>query len=107
DGGADMSAAPDLSPVKREAVAWFTRRQGGLTDAELRELDVWLEADPAHTEAYQAVMRAWARMELPREAPELLAMRARALKVGPQRRVVWRMADGIAAATVLGSGVYA
>ena len=33
-----MSAAPDLSPVKREAVAWFTRQRGGLTDAEGREL---------------------------------------------------------------------
>ena len=101
-----MSAAPDLSPVKREAVAWFTRRQGGLTDAEMRELDAWLDADPAHAEAYQAVMRSWARMELPREAPELLAMRARALKVGPERRVVWRMAAGIAAAAVLGAGAW-
>ena len=102
-----MSAAPDLSPVKREAVAWFTRRQGGLTDAELRELNAWLDAEHAHAEAYQAVMRSWARMELPREAPELLAMRAKALKVGPERRVVWRMAAGIAAAAVLGGGVYA
>ncbi|MGE5566499.1 MAG: FecR family protein [Parcubacteria group bacterium] len=97
----------ELAPVKREAVAWFTRRQGGLTDAEARALDAWLEADPAHAEAYQSVMRAWARMELPREAPELLAMRAKALKVGPERRAVWRMAAGIAAAAVLGAGAYA
>jgi len=96
----------ELAPIKREAVAWFTRRQGALTDAEMRELDAWLEADPAHAEAYQEVMRAWARMELPREAPELLAMRAKALKVGPERRVVWRMAAGFAAAAVLGGGVY-
>jgi len=102
-----MSAAPELTPIKREAVAWFTRRQGGLTDAEMRELDAWLEVDPAHAEAYQSVMRAWARMELPREAPELLAMRAKALKVGPERRVVWRMAAGIAAAAVLGGGTFA
>jgi transmembrane sensor len=97
----------ELAPVRREAVAWFTRRQGGLTDSELRELDGWLDADPAHAEAYQDVMRAWARMELPREAPELLALRAKALKVGPERRVVWRMAAGFVAAAVLGGGVYA
>jgi len=96
----------ELAPIKRAAVAWFTRRQGGLTEAEMRELDAWLEVDPAHAEAYQGVMRAWARMELPREAPELLAMRAKALKVGPERRIVWRMAAGIAAAAVLGAGAW-
>ena len=100
-----MSAAPDLSPVKREAVAWFTRQRGGLTDAEGRELDAWLEADPAHVEAFESVARAWARMELPREAPELLALRAQALKQTPSRRLVWRMAAGFAAAAVLGAGV--
>jgi transmembrane sensor len=99
--------ALELSPVKQQAVAWFTRQRGGLTDAEARELDAWLEADPAHVDAFEAVARAWARMELPREAPELLAMRARALEVVPERRMLWRMAAGIAAAVVLGGGVFA
>ena len=81
-----MSAAPELPAVKQAAVAWFTRQRGGLTEAESRELDVWLEADPAHVEAFEAVARAWARMELPRETPELVALRARALKETPSRR---------------------
>ncbi len=101
-----MSAAPELSAVKREAVAWFTRRQGGLSEAEQCELDAWLKADAAHKEAFDAVMRTWARMELPREAPELLAMRARALEVEPERRTLWRMAAGVAAALVLGGGLF-
>ncbi|HEX5775759.1 MAG TPA: DUF4880 domain-containing protein, partial [Caulobacteraceae bacterium] len=101
-----MSAAPELSAVKREAVAWFTRQRGGLTEAETRELDAWLGADAAHADAFEAVARAWARMELPREAPELLALRARALEETPSRRFVWRMAAGFAAAAVLGGGAF-
>ncbi|HYG27668.1 MAG TPA: FecR domain-containing protein [Caulobacteraceae bacterium] len=99
-------SAPDLAPVKQAAVAWFTRQRGGLTPEETRELDAWLEADPAHLEAFEAVARAWARLELPREAPEMLALRARALEVVPERRRVWRMAAGIAAAVALGGGLY-
>jgi len=103
-----MSAAPELSPVKQEAVAWFTRTRGAMTEAQTRELDSWLAADEAHAEAFEAVARAWARMELPREAPELLELRARALNTAPARRVViWRMAAGIAAAAVLGAGTFA
>jgi transmembrane sensor len=101
-----MSAA-ELPAVKKEAVAWFTRQRGGLGEAETRELDAWLEADATHAEAFEAVARAWARMELPREAPEMLALRAKALEVVPERRpVVWRMAAGIAAAVALGGGLY-
>lgn len=99
-------SAPQLPPVKKEAVAWFTRQRGRLTDAEARELDAWLEADPAHVEAFEAVARSWARMELPREAPEMLALRAKALETTPRRRMVWRMAAALAAAAVLGGGVY-
>ncbi|HSK40379.1 MAG TPA: FecR domain-containing protein, partial [Arenibaculum sp.] len=101
-----MSAPAELSTVKKEAVAWFTRQRGGLTDTEGRELEAWLDVDPAHVEAFEGVARAWARMELPREAPELLALRAKALEETPSRRFVWRMAAGIAAAAVLGGGVF-
>ncbi|HEX6860048.1 MAG TPA: FecR domain-containing protein [Caulobacteraceae bacterium] len=99
-------SAPQLSPTKTEAIAWFTRQRGGLTDAEARELDAWLEADPAHLEAFEATARAWARLELPREAPEMLALRAKALEVTPERRMVWRAAAAVAAAAVLGGGVF-
>jgi len=89
------------------AAAWFARqRAGDMTPAEAAELEAWLDADPEHRAALDALHRAWERAELARHDPEILAWRERALK----RRAGWREAFGgraIAAAlmvAVLGAG---
>lgn len=89
------------------AAAWFARRRAGdMTSAETVELETWLDADPEHRAALDALHRAWERAELARHDPEILAWRERALK----RRTGWRHAFGgraVAAAlmvAVLGAG---
>ena len=63
------------------AAAWFARqRAGDMTAAETAELDAWLDADPEHRAALDALARAWDRAELARHDPEILAWRERALR---------------------------
>jgi transmembrane sensor len=63
------------------AAAWFARqRAGDMTPAETAELDAWLDADPEHRAALDALARAWDRAELARHDPEILAWRERALR---------------------------
>jgi transmembrane sensor len=95
-----------LTTVDDLAAAWFARqRAGDMTPAEAVELEGWLDADPEHRAALDALHRAWERAELARHDPEILAWRERAL-----RKRGWREAFGgraIAAAlmvAVLGAG---
>jgi len=78
-----------LTAIDDHAAAWFARqRAGDITPAEAAELDAWLDADPEHRAALDALQRAWERAELARHDPEILAWRERALK----RRAGWREA---------------
>jgi len=95
-----------LTTVDDLAAAWFARqRAGDMTPAEAVELEGWLDADPEHRAALDALHRAWERAELARHDPEILAWRERAL-----RKRGWREAFGgraVAAAlmvAVLGAG---
>ena len=54
-----QTPAPDDTPG-RAAARWFARRRSGaMTAQELRELEVWLEQDSAHADAYEHLARLW------------------------------------------------
>ena len=89
------------------AAAWFARqRAGDMTSAEAAELETWLEADPEHRAALDALHRAWERAELARHDPEILAWRERALKRPSswRRFVAPRAVAAALAVAVLGVG---
>ncbi len=97
-----------MTAAVREAIAWFARdRSGAMTAQEAADLHAWLEADPANREAMDEVARAWGRMELSREAPEILALRAGAYRrpVMTRRRAGWALAAGLAVA-IAGAGLH-
>jgi transmembrane sensor len=61
------------------AAGWFARqRAGDMTAAETESLEQWLDADPLHRAALDALYRAWDRAEVARHDPEILAWRERA-----------------------------
>jgi transmembrane sensor len=73
---ADLEEA-EVDTMERQAAIWFARRRSGeLTTEESWGLEAWLDTDPAHRDAFEAVERTWARIELSRDAPEIVAMRA-------------------------------
>lgn len=89
------------------AAAWFARqRAGDMAPAESAELEAWLDADPEHRAALDALHRAWERAELARHDPEILAWRERALKrpSGWRRFVAPRAIAAALAIAVLGVG---
>ncbi len=56
-----MSAPAHITPeVKAEAAAWLARlRADDRTRADERAFQAWLQADPAHAVAFEAVTQAW------------------------------------------------
>lgn len=79
------------------AATWFARRREGLGHREEDEFARWLESDPKHRSAYQAVTRTW---ELSGEAashPSVCALRSEALTMRPKKsRVMPALAASIA-----------
>ncbi|MGE5565861.1 MAG: FecR family protein [Parcubacteria group bacterium] len=101
-----MSLEPVMT-IDDLAAAWFARqRAGDMTPAETAELDAWLDADPEHRAALDALHRAWERAELARHDPEILAWRERALKrpSGWRRWVTGRAVAAALMVAVLGAG---
>ncbi len=101
-----IEAAPDT--VERAAARWFARRRSGeMSEAEARGLQTWIDADPAHRHAYDAVSRAWVRTGLMKTSPEVLQLRARHRRPFPltRRMLASRaMAAGLAIAVLAGGG---
>ncbi|HYG25950.1 MAG TPA: FecR domain-containing protein [Caulobacteraceae bacterium] len=65
----------DQSP-RAVATAWFSRqRSGEMTKADQAALREWLDADPAHLDAYRAVRGAWVDLAAVRAHPQVIAMR--------------------------------
>jgi transmembrane sensor len=68
------SSDPDLptqsgsmTELEDTAADWISRRDGGLSRSELRELEAWLSADPRHAAAFAAMEAAWDAVNAPRE----------------------------------------
>lgn len=93
---------PDVmsETVERAAARWFARRRSGeMNDADARDLQQWLDAEPSHRLAYDVVSRAWVRAGLMRTAPEVLQLRARHRRSFPRARRL--LASRALAASVL------
>lgn len=98
--------APQIAEsVEGQATTWFARqRSGEMTPEEAAALQEWLDADLRHRLAFEAVEALWGGFGETRDAPEVLAMRAEARR---RPAPAWRrLAAGLAAAAVLGAGVW-
>lgn len=85
------------------AADWFTRAGAGdMTAAETAELESWLEADPAHRAAFDAVGFTWQGLEALRSDPRIMAMQR------GRPRAAWlpRAIAATLAIAVLGGGVW-
>ncbi len=62
------SSRHEPGPAEREALAWFVRSRGGLSEREARELATWQAQDPAHAQALARWQDDWQRLDgLPAE----------------------------------------
>ena len=85
------------------AVRWFTRQAAAdFTAQEATELEAWLDDDPAHRAAFDAVGFTWQGIEPLRADP-----RVRALMNGRPRRWVRQAIAACLAVAVLGGGGFA
>jgi len=104
-----QTQTPDTpETLKHAAARWFARRRSGaMTTQELRELEVWLEQDPAHRAAYDHLARLWGGADAARNDPEVMQMREAAARSQVLRR--WRNFAALAASFVMvcfvGAGV--
>jgi transmembrane sensor len=68
-----LAAVDDIDDV---AARWYSRARSGAMDAgQDAEMQAWLDADPAHQSAYDAIARAWGALDALRAHPRVLAMR--------------------------------
>ncbi len=64
---------PHLEDPDDVAARWYGRKRSGeMTTHEEQALDAWLEADPAHRSAFDAVERAWAALGAVRSHPRVI-----------------------------------
>ncbi|WP_395945461.1 FecR family protein [Brevundimonas sp.] len=92
------------------AAYWFARMNSGLTPSLEDEIGfrAWIEADPANIESYRLCQEAWRALALDAAAPEVLALRAAALRGGAgahgmtRRRALFGLSGGAVAAAAAG-----
>jgi transmembrane sensor len=86
--------------IDKAALAWFTRsRAGDMTAAEAAQLEAWLDADPAHRAAFDAVGFTWQGIEPLRADPRIVAMQGGR----PRRRWLPQAIAASLAVAVLGA----
>jgi len=89
------------------AADWFARRRSGqMSLQEARELEVWLDSDVAHREAFLSVCRSWVVVQSVATDPEVLAMRESTVGRMHARRLVWISQTVAATVLVLATGAY-
>jgi transmembrane sensor len=107
------TAHPD--PVEQTAADWFVRLQGDAALEDWTAFQAWLEADPAHAAAYDAVEALWVDLEDAPEAQDAIPVAhvasetlannvvpLRGKPARPARRWVWTgLATAAAAAAVV------
>ena len=83
------------------AAGWVARqRSGAMTDQDGRDLETWLDRDPAHREAFEHVRGIWRTTAGLRTDPQIMALRDAAMSAhGGHRR--WPAIGAVAAALVV------
>ena len=90
--------------VEAQAADWLSlARSGQMTRAEAAALEAWLDADPAHTEAYNSMHETWRVFGELEDDPAVMEVREWAL-ARHNHAVRFRIAAGVAAAAVLAGG---
>lgn len=89
------------------AAFWFARMNGGSTPSLADETGFrgWIEADPGNIETYRRCQAAWRALGVDAGAPEILALRAKALRSDTRmtrRRALFGMGGGAIAASAAG-----
>lgn len=103
-----MHALNDNEALADAAEVWFVRmtRDTPLSAEDDAQFKAWLDADPRHAQAYRQCQIAWLELGTAACAPEVLAMRSRALKVeagSTRRRILLGLAGGGVAASIGGA----
>lgn len=63
-------------PAERDALAWFVRSRGGLSEAEAHEMAAWQAQDPAHAQALARWQADWQQLDaLPAQGVDRLRAR--------------------------------
>lgn len=106
-----MTDTDHTDPIQQAAVDWFVRLQGDAALEDWTAFQAWLEADPAHAAAYEAVESMWIDLEdAPRvdsalpvtlEATVDNVVPLRRAPARPARRWVWAGVATAAAAAVV------
>ena len=100
-----LKSAPQGDPHE-VAAHWLTLEDEGRLSGEDRAgLERWLDADPAHRAAYDDARRACEAAARHAADPQIMALRAAALAVAPERSTpLRRIAAAAAIAAVVGGG---
>lgn len=102
-----MSGTTHPASIDAEAAAWVARLHGERTEAIERGLHAWLEADPAHSAAFERATEIWAMLPgaaLCMEAERRMGVHAPS--PAPTRRPIMRRpALALAASVLLAFGV--
>lgn len=103
-----MSESIQHDPIQQAAADWFAKLQGDPALEDWTQFQAWLEADPAHAAAYEAVEAVWLDLEdLPTNdvepAPPPLAANVTPLRgrAAPTMRRGVMMGLGVAAAAAI------
>jgi len=100
----------DIRPrtVREQAAEWFSlKRSGQMTAQEACELQLWLDADPAHGVVLDRLEGLWRAAGTARADPELMAVREAAVRERRRARARRRLAFAAMAASlavVVGAG---
>jgi transmembrane sensor len=101
-----MPSRQTLTRAEREATGWIVRiKAHDASDADRRDFQAWLDADPDHPKAYAKLERTWGAVQ----SLQHLKGRAAANDTAPPRRPSWtRPVIAVAACALLaiGAGVW-
>ncbi|MGA0601230.1 FecR family protein [Caulobacter sp. KR2-114] len=93
----------DLAALEDTACAYVARLANGASEAERREIEAWIDADPHHAVAFARMEAAWEASERLRASPP--AMEATAAAPPPENRPARRGVIGALAAACAVGGI--
>jgi len=101
-----MTESLPQDPMRQAAADWFAKLQGDAALEDWTAFQAWLEADPAHAAAYEAVEAVWLDLEdLPADRPEAAPLSANVVPLRARRSTTPRrgllIGLGVAAAAAI------